>query len=388
MKNFRWIKFVSVLMTFALFYVCLVTKWDYTGGWEGLYLLRGDSWGFEVTDDIFPENVSRFIVGIPFGGIAGMHHRITANNSTMHVAWNTRQGRGNIKNVFPDGNKFLINLSRFKNLDGTPQYGVFLGGGLSRNDPDYNPNDRNETGMSYFDGTRWFHIWCYVNEAIASLAKPDIILGPSKWQFTGSRVIEKSDREITIESDHTTVLDGVPVKIKKFLFYEAGNTFCTVVTRIINIGERPVTILYMYGDEPWLGDYGSSEGNVGWLRGGLAKTEQSVDVKANSFAGFFDYGNDLAGEQHIYTQKANFIEWEMNNLPQCVYFSNLIGRFSPPRRDGQKIALSSPDSRFLGLQWKQTLKPNQSYSFKLAIGMADNDPVTGYPIKPRTGLNY
>ncbi len=175
--------------------------------------------------------------------------------------------------------------------------------------------------------------------------------------------------------------------ISKFLFYEAGDTFCTITTSIVNNGNSPLTFLYMYGDEPWLGDYGSSEGNVGWLQSELVKTERLVNVRTNSFAGFFDYGNDLAGEQHNYTRSANFIEWETDNRPDNAYFSNQTGHFSPPGIDDRQIVLSSNDSRFLGLQWKKTLAPKQSYTFSLAVGMAKNDPLTDFPQIPSTHLN-
>ena len=364
MNFIKTVKAASILVVVVLLACCLLVDRNITGGWEGLYLLSGNGWRFEVTDDIFPEDAVRFIFGIPFGNIANEHHRIKANDSNVFLDWNVRKGHGSIKNVYRDGRKLLINLSRFKSLEGVPQSGIFLGGGLSSNDPDFNINDRNETGMAYFDGKRWIHIWCYVNEAIASAAHPNVIIGPEQWHFIDSRILEKSSKEITIESRHEAVVDGEKVEILKYLFYEAGNTYCTVVTKIINIGNRPLAFLYMYGDEPWLGDYGSSEGNVGWLQEGLVKTEQLVNVNTNTYAGFYDYGNDLAGEQHVYTLMANFIEWEKRNRPDSVYFSNFIGHFSPPAIDGREIALASKDSRFLGLQWKKTLAPKQSYTFR------------------------
>lgn len=379
------VKILVLLIPLLIF--GLTIRLNITGGWEGMYLLSTNDWHIEVTDDIFPEDAVHFIAGVPFGNIANDHHRLNSKNSRVFLDWNSRKGRGSIKNVFSDGRKLVINLSRFKSPEGNMQSGVFIGGGLSKNDPDYNAEDKNETGMAFFDGKRWYHIWCYMNEAFTTASNSEKVIGPEQWRFLSSRIIEKSASEITIESQHSTEVDGVPVKIEKFLFYEAGNSFCTLVTKIINIGDKPVTIRYMYGDEPWLGNYGSSKGNVGWTRDGLVKTEQSVNVDTHTYAGFFDYGNDLAGEQHDYTMKANFIEWERANHPDSVYYSNYIGHFSLPGIGGRKIALASNDCRFLGLQWEKMLKPNQEYSFSLVIGMADNDPVTGFPRKPRTALN-
>jgi hypothetical protein len=33
------------------------------------------------------------------------------------------------------------------------------------------------------------------------------------------------------------------------------------------------------------------------------------------------------------------------------------------------------------------LKPGESFSFAIAVGMAGKDPKTGFPVKPKTGLN-
>jgi hypothetical protein len=375
---------VSAVLTVVV--LGLSVKWDFTGDWEGIYLLSRDRWGFEVTDDLFPEDSDRFLAGISLGNIPGEHHNLSARNSSLHLAWNAAEGRGFIKNVYADGRKLLINLSRFKTVEGTLVSGVFVGGGLPTSDPDYNPADRNETGMAYFDGKRWYHIWCYVNEALSSLANPSAIVGPEHWQFLGSRVIENSSSEFTIQSRHSAVVAGIPLRITKYLFYEAGNSYFTLVTQVSNVGNKPLTLLYMYGDEPWLGDYGSAEGNVGWTKGGLIRTEQFVDTRTNSYAGFFDYGNDLAGEAHDYTLKANFIEWDAASRPESAYFSNFVGHFSLPGVDGHKTPLASRDCRFLGLQWRKTLAPRQAFSFKIAVGLADNNPATGFPVKPHTGL--
>jgi len=67
--------------------------------------------------------------------------------------------------------------------------------------------------------------------------------------------------------------------------------------------------IYVYGDEPWLGNYGSSAGDVGWVADGLVLHEGAIDVNKYNFLGFYDYGNDVIVELHNFTGMANFIEW-------------------------------------------------------------------------------
>jgi hypothetical protein len=157
------------------------------------------------------------------------------------------------------------------------------------------------------------------------------------------------------------------------------------VTKISNAGHTPVSLRYAYGDEPWVGNFGSSRGNVGWLKDEIVLTERDIDTRRNSFAGMFDYGNELVGEGHDYTGKANFIEWDPASRPEKAYFSNIMGgitNFQNP------IPLSSATSRFIGLVWGPlTIGPQQSFTFTLAVGMAGNEPISGLPLKPKTGLN-
>ena len=53
---------------------------------------------------------------------------------------------------------------------------------------------------------------------------------------------------------------------------------------------------------------------------------------------------------------------------------------------GNKIPLDS-NERFLGLVWERTLQPAESFTIRLAVGMAMLNPKTGIPGKPQTRWN-
>jgi hypothetical protein len=173
----------------------------------------------------------------------------------------------------------------------------------------------------------------------------------------------------------------------RFAFYRAGDKFFTLVIRITNTGKTPSGYYYVYGDEPWVGQFGSSEGNVGWTKDRLYYYESSVDTKKYSYAGIFDGGNVAVPNQEyvLYSNAANFIEWLGDVRPDLVYFSNKIGLFADEKR---KILLDSPNNRVMMLQWgPRILPPNASESIILAIGMAEKDPRTGIPVKPALQLD-
>jgi len=387
MRN-KWFYICAAAPVLALI-VCIVSKVDvdYYGSLEGLFLLKGENGAWlEVSDDLFPEDTDRFIYGHPstlFKHAVSVGSCTASGRPCMNFEWNEREGRGFIKTTYADGRKLLVCLSRFKDSLGLHPSGLFLGGDLPPSDPDFQIFNKNETGMAYFDGKRYYHIWCNVNEGISDAANNPI--SPSQWQFLGSKVLENSQTDLTLVSRHRTLVNGVPVTIERFLFYTVGDTFVTIVTNITNVGNTGTTLSYVYGDEPWLGNFGTSAGNVGWLKDRLVTTEMLVDTKKYDYFGMFDHGNTLAGGPQTYTNKANFIEWQHANPPTYAYFANGFGNFP---NTGKVAPLSSPDNRVIALQWgKLRIEPGGILSFKLAVGMAENNPQTGLPVKPDTGLN-
>jgi hypothetical protein len=390
MNIFRTYRFsLSVIVAFLALGALLATKvtFDYSHDHEGIFLLKGEAGAWlEVHDDLFPEESHRLLWGrsMPYlKKVDSSGACASSNRPCTNFEWNAKGGRGFIKTAYPDGRKLVINLGRFLDSSGRTMSGLFVGGGLPPGDPDYKMFDKNDTGMAYYDGHRYFHIWCNVNEGIIDAANAAVY--PSEWQFMSSRVLESSASDLTIVSNHRALINKVPVTVERYMFYQTGDRFITLVTNFKNVGSAPTEFSYLYGDEPWVGDYGASVGNVGWLDDRIVLTELGIDTARYTYAGIFDYGNPLAGETHAFaTGKANFLEWHPESRPDEAYFSNQFGSYAAEEK---KVPLSSPDTRLIVLKWgPRVLNPGQTFSFTIIVGMADTDPKTGLPIKPDTHL--
>jgi hypothetical protein len=387
MSQYRIVILVSLVLLVICALIASKITFSYHSDHEGIFVLKGQNGAWlEISDDLFPEQSNRLLWGKPLGLIKYSESSGAcgpSNKPCISFEWNEKSGRGFIKSLYPDGRKLIFNLGRFLDSDGRPVSGLFMGGGLPPSDPDYKQFDRNETGMAYFDGSRYFHIWCNANEGILDATNTPIY--PSQWQFVSSKVVESSPNDVTIVSRHRVLINNVPVNVERFLFYQNGDAFVTLVTNFINVGQAPTFFAYLYGDEPWIGDYGSSSGNVGWLKDRVALTEMEIDTSRYTYAGMFDHGNPLAGEHHeFHTQKANFIEWQPESRPDTAYFANQFGWYAPAEK---KVPLNSKDKRIIALRWgPRTLNPGDSFSFTITVGMADNDPKTGLPVKPDTHL--
>ena len=379
----KYIPFIALPIAALLLAICALVHFDIKGHFDGIFLLKGrHGWKYELKDDLYVGDGDRLIYAVDWEGLLSRTHslfgpRYRPGEPHIEYDWDEKDGSGIIRNVLSDGTELATSFGRYVDDEQEYVHGLFVGGGLPHSATGDNTM-RNDTGMSYFDGTRWYHIWCNVNEGIAS-ATGGPAIPPSMWKFLGSKIIDQSDTSPVITSSHEVAIDGVPLRIDRVAYMFAGETYFVLDIRITNTGDRSVRYQYFYGDEPWVGFYGTSRGDVGWVWDRVIDYETVVDSRRYSYAGIFHYGNDAINEGHDFTRMANFIEWIGEERP-FVYFSNQEGSFSA--KDFSKVPLSS-NERFIGLQWgPREIRPRQTVSYRLAIGMAGFDPGTGLPKKP------
>lgn len=364
----------------------IATYGEFRGAYEGIFLLKGDApLSFRITDDVYHGEQEQVLFSIPlrFHSSAFAIPQSHADASTLlSCEWDEQTGRGCITSNYPNGTKLVSCFGRFIDGKGEAPAGLFLGGNLpfavrigTRTAP-------NATGMSFYDGARWNHIWCSVNEAFLTNEPHPLNIGPAKMKFLGGKVLRKADAQVILTSSHEIPLRNTTLLMHRYVFFKAGDIHYVMVNKVINIGREEANFSYVYGDEPWVGNYGSSRGDVGWLQDRVVNEEGSFDTRKNSFAGMFDYGNPLMNEGHNYTWSANFIEW-LGEPPSVGFFSNKPGYFEELR---QPLA---SDTRFIGLQWgPQLLAPGESKTYMMAIGMAGRDAMSGFPVKPRVDFPF
>ena len=357
---------------------------EIAGHFEGIYLNRNTgSRVYELSDHLIVGQEKKLIFARTLNNsyyrmAMRLFPKLGNRSSHLYAEWNPWDGSGFVSSSFPDGTGIVTYLGRY--LDGEKRvHGLFVGGGVPETVEQGHNFNMNNSGMTYFDGKRWYHIWCSVNEGIGSAAT-GVTLTPSQWEFIGSGVESRSSDQVIIASKHKAVIDGVPVNISRKMHFTAGAPYFNLEIRIKNVGSTPLNYIYLYGDEPWVGYYGSSLGDVGWVQDRLVPYEETIDTKKYSYLGMADIGNSVIGEQPSYTNLANFLEWFGPEQPGIAYFTNDMNHLPAA---GKKIPLES-NERFIGLQWERRLNPAESATIRLAIGMAVLDPITGIPVKPPT----
>lgn len=363
-------------------FIALHVRSDIKGHFEGFYLLHDRQAGnYEFADHLFVGEGKSLIYGKDFSGpLQRFINRIIPAHDTgrnhLHTDWNPHDGCGMVSQHFADGTQLVTYFGRY--LDALEEvHGLFVGGGLPDSVAANTNYNMNNSGMTFNDGNRWYHIWCSVNEGIVAQGDEEVQT-PSHWRFLGSRVVSRSDNRVVISSSHALTLRGVPLTMERTATFAAGERYFTLKIALTNRGNLPLNYEYTYGDEPWVGYYGTSLGDVGWVADRLINYEEVVDSGKYHYAGMVDSGNRVIGERPVYTNLANFIEWFGPERP----FVFLANQEHPPQ-PGSRIPLES-NERFIGLAWDRQLQPGETTAILLAIGMATVNPRTGLPEKPPT----
>lgn len=354
------------------------TRVEIEGRWLGLYLLKAhDGRMLELKDDLYLGDGSRLLLGASFAtlrrwlGAGGPPP--APGEASLELEWDERAGRGQVLNRLADGRELLTLFGRYEDEDGSHPQGLFVGGSA----PEVSSELRrqNQSGMALREPGGWFHIWCSVNEAVVDQDGPgERFSYPGAFRFLGSRVLVQDARRVVLESNHELTLRRGRLRMDRYAYFTAGEPFFRLGIRLTALGPEPVTYAYLYGDEPWVGHFGTAAGNYGWVEGAIIAHESPLDPARARWGGIVD----------VKTNHANYIEWLGDDLPTDVYVSNHPGMFAPAEK---RVPLQSNEV-FIGLQWvRRRLAPGEGQTIRLAIGLAEHDPVTGKPRRPAAAAN-
>lgn len=332
---------------------------------SAIYILRGTSGGIDLRRDMLVEDGSRLIFMLDANCVFSIFMRKFsefARRPLLELTWWEGEGEGVIKKFGEDGSILEVAFSRFRDV-GTPK-GLFIGGDLPYGDVSRDES-KATSGMGYFDGKKWTHLWCAANEGF-NISGTGEMLSPEKWKYMGSRVLKDTYDEVDLESYHQIeISDKRQALMTRRVRFRATDDFLTLGIKIANPNTTGFAYTYIYGDEPWVGGFGSSWGDVGWFEGGLIEKETSLDPVKYKYAGYWDHGIasvDRGGEG--YSGYANFIKW-VSPTPDLVYLANEFSCCD------EKRPLDSAYKRVIGIEWHGiALYPGESRTHVLVLGKA------------------
>ena len=298
------------------------------------------------------------------------------------VNWSPVTGKGDVVERFPSGDLLRTCFHC--------QYAGYTGGLVIGN--------LNGSGMGLYParplrGFKSINVFCAQDESIWDLdEQAEYSYGWSenfgtgadgkRLEYVGGRILAHDDRHVVLASENA----GGCYRVFKVALTQADWRFWVIATRIQNRCERPVRFDFWSGDDPWIGLYASSEGDVGWTPAGLIRHETVLGLGQFTAGGFYDLGNDAAGEaQGKFSNQANFFALDPAlPLPDFAGFAN---RFA--HREGEidhRRPLDNQTMTALNLGWrKRVLAPGASMDMALALGLAETGEPGDIPRVPARG---
>jgi hypothetical protein len=321
------------------------------------------------------------LLALPACGRFGPAPSPAAPPSPFTIDWDPATGKGAVVQAMPGGDRLRICLQcRYAGYAG----GLWIG---SQNGPGF----RWQPQVGDAGGLPDVGLFCAQDESIVDLDDgTEYAPGWSENVGRGDDGVKLAYVEGAI-LDAGTGPDGVVLRsvnraggldVTKYLSWPRGAAYVVIASRIRNTGDRPRRLALWTGDDPWVGRYSTSEGDIGWTADGLVLTEARIPGAAFKYGGVADLGNPLLGDRSdSFSGVANLIIPDPSlPPPDVVYFAN---GFAHSDADIDPLRALEPwTPTAINLGWTAIdLAPGRTATFRYALGRADI-AADGLPIPP------
>lgn len=172
-------------------------------------------------------------------------------------------------------------------------------------------------------------------------------------------------------------------EVTRHLLWPRGAAYVVISSRVRNVCPQALTFSLWTGEDPWIGTYRSSDGDVGWHAGGLVRTERALDGRAFRWGGMIDLGNELLGQSAApFSNAADFLLPDPAlPPPDRAFFANRFAHEAgdvDPARPLDNRSLTAFNLGWVG----RRLAPGEAAVFRYALGHARSGPPGSVPGVP------
>lgn len=302
-----------------------------------------------------------------------------AAKDRVEVRWDPATGRGDVIHHEADGDLVRTCFQcRYRGYTGGLAIGSEGGSGMA-----LYPREP-------IRGYREINLWCAQDESIWDLDEErEYSWGWSENIGTGrdGERLELVRGEVVEPGPERVVLRSLNVggcyRVTRVATTRAGVRWWILATRVTNGCDHPVRFDLFSGEDPWIGRYRSSDGDVGWTAGQLVRHEAAFGPGEWESGGLYDLGNRALGqtEGSFSNQADAFVLDPATPLPDVVLYAN---RFA---HDASEVDPERPlDNQTLtavNLGWRgRTLAPGEGLTVAMALGMAETGEPGAVPRAP------
>ncbi|MBN1609418.1 MAG: hypothetical protein JW940_22500 [Polyangiaceae bacterium] len=200
-----------------------------------------------------------------------------------------------------------------------------------------------------------------------------------RLSYVWGRVLESTRERVALMSENR----GGCYQVRKIATTWASARFWILATRITNRCDHTVHFHFFSGDDPWIGTYKSSDGDVGWTPHGFVRNETRFEPGGFTAGGLVDLGNEQLGQREgSFSNEADFFALDPTlPLPEAAF----ANRFAHgPSEIDPKRPLDNQSMTALNLGWLgRELKPGASMDVAFALGLAVPGDTHSTPKLPR-----
>jgi hypothetical protein len=200
-----------------------------------------------------------------------------------------------------------------------------------------------------------------------------------RLRYVSGRVLESTRDRVALMSENR----GGCYEVRKIATTWAAVRFWVIATRITNRCDHPVHFDFFSGDDPWIGTYKSSDGDVGWTPQGFVRNETRFEPGDFTAGGLVDLGNEQLGQREgSFSNEADFFALDPTLPLPAAAFANRFAH--DPSEVDPKRPLDNKTMTALNLGWhRRELTPGASMDVAFALGLAVPGDAHSSPQPPR-----
>jgi hypothetical protein len=203
-----------------------------------------------------------------------------------------------------------------------------------------------------------------------------------RLEYKGGKILINDGHQLALASENA----GGCYRVHKTVYTQEGWDAWVIATKVTNICDHPARFHFHSGDDPWLGLYSSSDGDVGYAQDHIVRKEEFFVAGRLTAGGLYDLGNSELGQtDQGFSNQANF--FALDPALPLPDFTAIANRFAHTAAEVHPDKpLDNKSMTALNMGWRdRVLASGESFTMAVALGLARTGAPGSLPTVPSLG---